>query len=37
MRTQPKTLAEEDPWSLGEGLSLLVKPEFPTHTVLNRE
>lgn len=28
MRTQPKTLAEEDPRSLGEGLSLLVKPEL---------
>lgn len=28
MRTQPKTLAEEDPLSLGEGLSLLVKPEL---------
>lgn len=37
LRTQPKMLAEEDPWSLGEGLRLLVNPEFPTQTVLNRE
>lgn len=38
MRTQPKTLAEEeDLWRQGEGLSLLVKSDLSTQAVLDRE